>query len=441
MIPRPSTHSQLLDGKGAYSMVDSKKPQTPPAKLGNIPLVTEQDSAVCGAAFTLISPAKADVILPLESSEIEIKKDQRDVVVRFRGAKDSTEAFQKGHILAQQGLDLASILGELDTIIQDAEDEHVLWWTEPTGLVVRLVSTTTLKMSVGGFTLQVKDSAGNVVPPTPIHPRHHFGFRYYRLAQSTDDLYDAYRNMYLAFEALLSNRYPKMKKGQSNRKNNEGERNWLERGLKAADADLLLKNIVPNAPDPVKAILGTIYDDARLPLFHAKKGEKVYTPHDSPTDRKIVSEALKMLTQIVLRMAAEWFEARRCGGMVMLGWVYESASKLLEEGKMLASDDNSPADPAENNLEQPHFKRALNLITRLAPELQRASEPAVIGHISNAELHTLKALRRVYIVSTTSPLIMLKLESELTLGGIARLEVLMHVRAVNANQPKSLFRQ
>jgi hypothetical protein len=39
-------------------------------------------------------------------------------------------------------------------------------------------------------------------------PEHHIGFRFFRLAQVTDDLYDAYRNMYLAFEVLLSSRVP-----------------------------------------------------------------------------------------------------------------------------------------------------------------------------------------------------------------------------------------
>jgi hypothetical protein len=419
---------------------ESEKSQYPIAKLGNIPLVTEQKLAVCGAAFRLISPAKADLILPLESSEIEIKQGQQDVVVRFQGAIDATEAFQKGHILIQQGLDLASILGEIDTIIQDAEDEHVLWWNDPMGLVVRLVSTATMQMSIQG-TPQGTYATGNILTPEPVRPRHHFGFRYYRLAQSTDDLYDAYRNMYLAFEALLSNRYPILKKGQSNLKKKEAEKDWLERGLNAASADLLLTNIVPNAPDAVKAIMDIIYYDARLPLFHAKKGEKVYTPLNSPSDRKVISEALKILTQIVLQMAAKWFDVRRGSSMVNLSWFLNRASKLLEECTMLATDDVSPIDISENDLEHPRFKRALNLSTRLAPELQRASEPAVFGHINNAELHTLTALRRVDLITATSPLFMQKLESELTLSGIARLEVLMHVRAMNANQPKSLFRQ
>jgi len=413
-------------------MPDSEKTQIPTATLGTIPLVTEQNSTICGAAFTLISPAKANVKLSMQSAELEIRQGQRDVVVRFQGTKDASETFRKSHLLAQQGLDIASILGDLDTIIQDAEDEHVLWWTEPTGLVVRLVSTVTMQMGLGRVTVQIKNSNGEILSPAPIHPNHHFGFRYYRLAQATDDLYDSYRNMYLAFEALLSSRYPKKK---------ETERDWLERGIKAADADLLLKNIVPHEPDVVKAILSKIYDDARLPLFHAKNGKKIYTPHDSPSERKLVSEALKILTKIVLRMANKWFDVQRVNGALAFGWVYENTSKLLKECKMLASDDDSSPDPAENNLEHPRFKKAVNLSTRVATELQRGSEPAVFGHIIKAELRTLSALRRIDLVTATSPRIMLKIDSGLTLGEIARLEVLLHMRAMNISQPKSLFRQ
>jgi hypothetical protein len=415
-------------------MADLENNQTLSTRLGNIPLVTDQKSAPCGAAFVLISPASADSILTLETAEIELRRGQRDVVVRFRGAEAATETFQSGHQLAQKGLDLASILGRLDTIIQDAEDEHILWWTGPKGLVVRLVSTTILRFGVGPVTVEVRDSSGNIVPPPPIHPRHHIGFRYYRLAQATDDLYDAYRNMYLAFEVLLSCRFPKEKQEQ--------EIAWLKRGLKAASASLLLNDLVPkDALDPVEAVLETIYSDARLPLFHAKEGRDFYAPQDSPSNRKIVSKALNILTKIVLRMAEAWFDARRVGGAVMFGWVYESVASQLEKAKILISDDVSPFDPAEANLDHPRFRNAPSISTRLVPELQRGSEPAVFGHISNDEFSTLSVLRRIDLVTAAHPYISQMLESELTLDGIARLEVLMHMRAMNLNQPKSLFRQ
>lgn len=405
------------------------------AKLGDISLVTEQNPDASGAAFTLVSPAGTDVLLSLASAEVELRQGQKDVVVRFKGAKDAREAFTKGHELAQQGLDLASILGHLDTIILDAEDDHVLWWTEPTGLVVRIVSTVTQGVGVGPANLEVHDAEGNIVPPVKIEPRHHISFRYYRLAQTTDDLYDAYRNMYLAYEALLSSHFPKKKRGET-------EREWLDRGLRAASATISLVDLVPGTgPDPIAAVLKIIYGDARLPLFHAKEGETAYAPYDSPANRKVVADSLNILTRIVLRMAEAWFDARRMGGFVALGWLYGVTTKLLEEARMLASDDSSPPDLKEKDLTHPRFKNALSLRVRLAPELQKGSAPAVLGFITVAELKALSVLRRVDLVSTEHPILMLTLDSELAIVDITRLEVLLHVRAKNLNQPKSLFRQ
>jgi hypothetical protein len=406
-----------------------------PSKLGSIPLVTENSSSPCGAAFTLVSPASVDVLLSLASAEVELRQGQKDVVVRFKGAKDASEAFTKGHELTQQGLDLASILGHLDTVIRDAEADHVLWWTEPAGLIVRIVATVTQGVGVGPAKLEARDANGNIVPSGKIEPHHHIGFRYYRLAQTTDDLYDAYRNMYLAFEALLSSRFPKKKRGET-------EREWLVRGLSAASATVSLVDLVPSTElDPTAAVLKIIYGNARLPLFHAKEGEAAYAPHDSPANRKVVADALNILTRIVLRMAEAWFDARRMGGCVALGWFYGVTSKILEEASMLASDDPSPADQSEENLTHPRFKNALKFSMRLAPELQKGSAPAVLGCITDAELKAISALRRVDLVSSELPLLMLTMDAELTVEGIARLEVLLHSRANNLNQPKSLFRQ
>lgn len=397
--------------------------------------MTEEDTDACGAAFTLVRPSNTDVLLPLPSAMVELRQDQKDVVVRFKGAKDAIEAFAEGHRLAQQGLDLASVLGQLDTVIQNAEEEHVLWWSEPTGLVVRIVSTLTQGLGIGPATLEVRDAEGNIVPPVKIEPRYHIGFRYYRLAQTTDDLYDAYRNMYLAFEALLSSQFPKKKRGET-------EIGWLYRGLRAASQTVRLVDLVPTTePDPTSAVLKIIYGHARLPLFHAKEGEVAYAPHDSPATREVVANALRILTQVVLRMAEIWFDARRMGGFVALWWVYEGTSKALQEGTMVASDDPSPLDPAEKDLAHPRFKNALPLTTRLAPELQRAGAPAVFGYISKDEVKAMSVLRRIDVISGDQPLLMLTLDSELTVDGITRLEVLLHMRANNLNQPKSLFKQ
>jgi hypothetical protein len=240
--------------------------------------------------------------------------------------------------------------------------------------------------------------------------------------------------MYLAFEALLSSQFPK--------ENREHEIAWLKRGLNAGSATVLLKDLVPNdVPDLVDAVLAIIYEDARLPLFHAKEGRDFYAPQDSLSNRKTISKALNILTRIVLRMAEAWFDARRGGGGVFFGWVYKNVASQLEESKFFASNDASPFNPSEDNLDHPRFKNAVALSTRLAPELQRGSEPAVFGQVSIPELRSLAVLRRFDLVTTTVPYAALLLESDLTIDGIERLETVMHVRAMNVNQPKSLFRQ
>jgi hypothetical protein len=399
------------------------------ARLGTIELLTPESASDGGAAFTLTSAARTDALLRFEGAEIELRQGQRDAVARFRGAADT---YQSGHALAQQGLDLLSMLGRVDAVIADAEAEHVLWWLEQAGLVVRLVSTPTLPVSLGPVTGEARDAQGNIVPPPPVVPRHHLGFRFYRLAQVTDDLYDAYRNMYLAFEVLLSSRF--------RRAENERERDWLKRGLEEASREVVIKDLVPQGTsDVAQAVLDLIYS-ARLRLFHAKEGEEFYAPQDSPADRKLVSQALRAFTLIVLRMAEAWFETRRMGGWVNLEWVYQKAVEKLRGTSLMASGDSSPLDPSEGDLSHARFRDALRIPTRLAPELQRGAAPAVFGSAEAADLTRLPVLRRIDVITASTPYISQLLDSECILDGVARLEVLTHIRAMNLNQPKSLFK-
>lgn len=241
-------------------------------RLGTIPLIGEKRSLEPGgAAFLLTSPPTKDEVFPLEGGEIEVRNGQPYVVARLAPALDATTGFSVGHNLAQQGLDLMSILGIQDAVIRDAEDEHLIWWTETAGIVLRTVSTTLLRFAVGPVTLRVRDKEGREVPPTPSHPRHHIAFRFFRLAQTTDDLFDAYRNMYLAFEALLSSHYPKP--------DNEWEIDWLRRALKSASAVVRLDGLgVTPAGDLVESILETVYKDARLRSFMRKRAVHTSLP-------------------------------------------------------------------------------------------------------------------------------------------------------------------
>ena len=100
------------------------------ARLGSIFLFGMDSVFPSGAAFSLTSQASKDGSAVLPGAEVEVRARQRDVVVRFNGAADAKAAFNEGHRLAQQGLDLLSILGRCDAVMQDAESEHLIWWSE-----------------------------------------------------------------------------------------------------------------------------------------------------------------------------------------------------------------------------------------------------------------------------------------------------------------------
>jgi hypothetical protein len=59
-------------------------------------------------------------------------------------------------------------------------------------------------------TVQVHDADENVVDPHPPPPKAwHESLRYYRVSESSTDLHDSFRNLYLALEALLSSVAPR----------------------------------------------------------------------------------------------------------------------------------------------------------------------------------------------------------------------------------------
>jgi hypothetical protein len=110
------------------------------------------------------------------------------------------------------------------------------------------------------------DAHGNEIPP-PLYvpPPHHPAYGYFRYSQTAESVFDAYRNMFLAFEAVLDHIAPK--------KSGESEAEWLGRAVTDAvqkhAADLAAFVRTPGK-DPVEAFIGAHYAAVRCAVFHAK---------------------------------------------------------------------------------------------------------------------------------------------------------------------------
>ena len=234
------------------------------------------DGSECGIAYLLHERPETAVSERYASGHLLASPTSPYAVLRFTGSSTRQEVTAQGTELLHQALDLHSMLGRADLQLRDIRNEFMVWWADGAGHHFLLSSTVTLTMKVGHVQLVAHDAAGNVIPPVPQTPLHHPGFRFFRLSQVTDDLYDAFRNMYLAFECLLSTRHPKTQRQ---------EIQWLTDALTASAQDLQISALCPaGTTDPVAHIIARVYNGARLPLFHAKDGKTYFAPGANHAD-------------------------------------------------------------------------------------------------------------------------------------------------------------
>jgi len=200
---------------------------------------------VHAVAFDLSHDPKCDFLYSLDglSWEVEIKAGQRSVIARTPDVLERSELLATGLEYAQRGLDIVSFERRSEAVLANPGDTHILPFSRDNRLVLQHVDVSDLGVSIGAEAV-VRDADGNIreqeVPPPVWTP----GLRFYRLSQTSRDLYDAYRNLFLGLEALLDTACPK--------RADERERDWLLRAFSGIAQDAGLRELVPkNVTDPV----------------------------------------------------------------------------------------------------------------------------------------------------------------------------------------------
>ena len=177
----------------------------------------------CGIAYVLSEKSTISRKIDFEDErwEIELLSGSTYVVARTKD-KISYEDLQAiGFSLIQKALDIISVTGYLSAILMNPEISSVGVYHKDNKLILFVYELTRMPIG-GGIELALTDSNGSIIPtPEQINPIWNESFRYYRLSQSSNDQFEAYRNLFLAFEALLNFICPK--------KRSEGEVVWLKR--------------------------------------------------------------------------------------------------------------------------------------------------------------------------------------------------------------------
>jgi len=314
-----------------------------------------------GAAFRLSEPVAVDEIITLaQGACVSLSSGHAFVIARLPSVpKGGTrKLLVEAYEAAQYALDIVTVSPSTQGLtVPNGHQEHFLWWRRRKRITLRYTSrvVSTSAMSANGVVMR---SDGTIVPPplpTPIawHP----SLRYFRLAQTTDELYNAYRNMYLAFEAIMSDKVaPRLAK--------EKEGVWLERALGILNQTVPLASYVKQgATDPIKAFIKEQYKAHRCALFHAKSGEGPLLP-GSLAERAQVGRALESLAQLVLNVIRHYLAGRRGSSGLTIYAFAKITEHMHDSGLTMAiSEDDTPFDKQQTSV-SPRGMDVVDLRTR-----------------------------------------------------------------------------
>lgn len=212
-----------------------------------------------GAAFLLNAPATVSLTLSFPDGLVSIRQDAPFATVSLVEHLNQEDAKNDAWRVLQEALDVLAARRQATLQTAEGDCTYLVWVKDDAGYELVFVDTADVPWSTS-----TKVEATGTVTPTPSPPRHP-ALRFYRLAHASDDLFDAYRNAYLALECLVSEATPKAA--------NESELNWLKRALAGPLLAGLPSGVI--GPDTVD----DIYREGRLPTFHAKIGSTFYAPH------------------------------------------------------------------------------------------------------------------------------------------------------------------
>jgi hypothetical protein len=374
------------------------------------PIATVLPTASAGAAFVLQDRPPSAAVIPIgQGNTAELDPGSPYLVIRCKEFASEDDAEISAHRLAQQALDLYAARGLGSLTTRRAALEFVLWWQSEGQTHLRFVDTV-LTSWHDEFTFDMGD--GRPVPPIQF-PTHHPSFRFFRLSQLTDDLFDSYRNAYLALELLVSELVPKRKK--------ESEPVWLRRAFSG-----ILADSVPNGR-PVPALVDTLYKDARLPLFHAKDKRPHLLPQDSPVDRERIRHSLNLGLQIVMNLFKRVSQHTHPGG----SWM---SQEMRYAGVCAAFTPNMlriGSGEAAISVSSP--------TTAVSMDRLRFDNPTLLLSCPVSSLPGLAAVGELSLLKDGEEWIALELRQAFSLASITQFEVFLQAHWCNTREPKAVF--
>jgi hypothetical protein len=385
-----------------------------------------------GAAFELAQAAPQSGRTTINGWEIEVTEGLPIVVARGGSATNYESAFNSGLLATQQGLDLLAFTSAKSLLTKRFADNHLTWWNGMTGTTLRITSHCLLGFSASA-TGTVTDAHGNVRKTLAPTHRWHESLRYLRLSQATDDLFDGYRNAYLALESILSTISPQRLDTTGRPTEREGA--WLRRALSSAVALVDTYTVLPTPiSDPASYLFDELYVNARSAMSHAKSGRSVLLPQNA-SERHSIVDRLQMLLGFCYELVRVHFGMTRRSSGATVHFFQQAFAHMYDNMTAAVSDDNSPLDTSDD-VPNPRGGRLHGLKSGGGLDADRPYSASQLWTISVAALPPDLTICRAVGLKNGNATLTTVLEAPLSLGAINDLEVQLGVRGVNVDQPR-----
>lgn len=383
-------------------------------------------------AYRLRAPCRVSRSEEIDGWIVESTVGKSTIVARSTQAIGRLETIAAGTECIQRYLDLLSYERFEISELAGIGDRHVLLYTEGNRRIVEVMATDDMVLGVS-VTGVVYDPDGNPKPTPPAPPAVWTpALRFYRLSQASSDLYEAYRNLWLGLETLLST--------ISAKRAGESERKWLRRVFTEIGTRIDVLSLVPDSRDLADYMLADQYERMRCYLFHSKPEDGTAAP--TLPDPEALALAYAQLIRIWRDIAHHLIGVRQGGVGVV---TYEGFRALLfspfSSGLgVVYSDARAPAGNEDTQI-NPGGKARIELEN---PRHQDGAMPGLVSVSASLLIEGRDSLPELWrfgceIGPKKTLFCVGRVEGGLGLSGVDQLDVLQVFRLKNASSPKVSF--
>ncbi|MBC7596838.1 MAG: hypothetical protein H7288_23445 [Kineosporiaceae bacterium] len=388
---------------------------------------------------TSVSDDEEFVLRMPDGAEIVIPASSKYVVVRNCPGAGFDEVHEKAREAANRGIDMYFGQGGRPLVQAHQDSAYIVGWTSSFGWVLRIVGRNLLSTRFRA-TAEVRDADGNVVVQAARPPKAwHKSLRYYRVSEASTDLYDSFRNLYLAIESLLSEVVPPVTRANDKL---EGDSEWLKRSLRELGQTLDLRPYAPVSPKaPHNAIHHELYENLRTAIFHAKTGRRTWVPQEWSSRATIVAARVRY-ARLFGALASQHLDIPYpAGGFFKAHWEQGWEANLADQEVFLSNDSTKVEDEAVGKYQlAPAGGDFMRLPTSPAEDMAADWRRGVLGvEVASTVHETLERVSRFGTLHDGELAIVDNLQAPLVVDGLARLEVVLLVEGRNYGQPRQDF--